>query len=136
MTDNILPRTELVNLLLQKLSNYRIIQVTQSATIASRTHVPPHQIRGTPACGKSILCNLLHLRLKKEDVLAYTIQGWKTDKHYSAKLQEICGTFLPTRPTYLLFDEAQDTYRDPDLWNYFFKMLRGKGNLYVALRKQ
>ncbi len=49
------------------------------------------------------------------------------------RLQELCGDFHETRPTYLLFDEGQDTYCDKDLWNFFFKSLRMRGNLYVAL---
>jgi hypothetical protein len=106
---------------------------TQSTFIAGRAHVLLYQIRGTPACGKTILCNLLHRHLKKQNVRAYTIQGWKTGGHYKQKLQEICGDFHPTHPTCLLFDEGQDTYRDHDLWNHFFKQIRSMGNMHVVL---
>ena len=79
------------------------------------------------------MCNLLHLHLKKQNVIVYNIEGWKTGKHYRQRLEEICGVFHPTHPTYLLFDEAQDTYRDQDLWNFFFKEIRNMGNIHVAL---
>jgi len=49
------------------------------------------------------------------------------------KLNEICGEFDPTHPTYLLFDEAQDTYRDLELWNSFFKSVERMANMHVAL---
>jgi len=50
--------------------------------------------------------NLLHIRLKHWNAIFY----WRTDKPYAERLQETCGAFHPTCPTYLLFDEGQDTY--------------------------
>ena len=49
------------------------------------------------------------------------------------RLHEICGAFDTARPTYLLFDEAQDTYRDFELWNSFFKSVKNMANMHVAL---
>lgn len=92
-----------------------------------------YQIRGTPACGKSTLRNLLHTCLKERGALVYAIDGWKNDKPHMEILQEICGAFDSTRPTYLLFDEAQDTYLDDQLWNHFFKSVRSMTNMHVAL---
>jgi len=75
----------------------------------------------------------LHVRLKERRARVYTIDGWMTDKPHMKRLNEICGEFDPTHPTYLLFDEAQDTYRDLELWNTFFKSVERMANMYVAL---
>lgn len=69
----------------------------------------------------------------RQDALVYTIEGWAKDKYYEDQLKELCGDFHPTRPTYLLFDEGEDTYSDKKLWNFFFKSLRAMGNMHVAL---
>jgi predicted AAA+ superfamily ATPase len=92
-----------------------------------------YQIRGTPSCGKSTLRNLLHTFLKERNALVYTIEGWTTDKHYMQKLHEVCGEFDSTCPTYLLFDEAQETYHDLQLWDSFFKSVKTMPNMHVAL---
>ena len=85
------------------------------------------QVRGTPASGKSTLVRLLgrHIRDQEPDVCVIWIGGWKLDD--VAK----CGgwySFLKTRKgwipgenTVFIFDEAQVSYRDVELWNELFK---------------
>jgi len=127
MTGHIIPRVELVNLLHQRLSDYKIIHVTQSAAIAHRnSHFPRSEVlphAGKPPC--ATYCS-------SGKMPSYIIEGWAKDKHYADQLKELCGDFHPTRPTYLLFDEGQNTYSDTNLWNFFFKSLRLMGNMHVA----
>ena len=56
-----------------------------------------------------------------------------TNKHWKEKLYETCGEIGGAHPTYLLFDDAQDTYCDLELWNAFFKNVTSMANIYVAL---
>jgi hypothetical protein len=67
---------------------------------------------------------------------AYVTKGWdrlKLGINVDAYLQLKFPTYPnPTTITYLLFNDAQDTYEDEDLWNGFLKDIRGM-NWHVVL---
>jgi hypothetical protein len=85
------------------------------------------QVRGTPASGKSTLAMLLsrHIQVQEPHVRVIWIGGWKLDDVAN------CGgwySYLKTRKgwkpdedTVFIFDEAQVSYKDGELWNELFK---------------
>jgi len=85
------------------------------------------QVRGTPASGKSTLAKLLgrHIRVQEPRVHVIWIFGWKRDNvaecggwyYYLNKRKG----WIPGKDTVFIFDEAQVTYKDVELWNELFK---------------
>jgi hypothetical protein len=79
---------------------------------------------------------LLHHRIRElePDSSVYRIEGWRSPGNFEGKLDSITGNFFrPKRATYLLFDDAEDTYRDSGLWNDFFKMITVIAHYRVVL---
>jgi hypothetical protein len=85
------------------------------------------QVRGTPASGKTTLAKLLiqHIHVQEPSVNVIWIPSWKLDE------VEGCGgwylylknkkAWVPGEKTVFVFDDAQVTYRDGELWNELFK---------------
>ncbi|KAJ7132316.1 hypothetical protein C8R44DRAFT_977950 [Mycena epipterygia] len=100
-------------------------------------------VRGTPGSGKTILCYQLfnHLLQIAPDDRVSCIKLWKTKSSVEESLVESCirGDFKEFRDCYndtsrrhwVLFDEAQTTYTDADLWATFLKEL--PDNFFVIL---
>jgi energy-coupling factor transporter ATP-binding protein EcfA2 len=85
------------------------------------------QVRGTPASGKSTLAKLLgrHIHVQEPDVRVIWIGGWKLDDvakcgGWYSYLKKRKG-WIPGEDTVFIFDEAQVTYKDGELWNELFK---------------
>jgi hypothetical protein len=97
--------------------------------IMSDSDVSFLQVRGTPGCGKSTLMSLLHSYILKinPNALVFTTISLPPPSHDSSndltlRLQAVDPSY-PRRfgLTFLLFDEAQDSYEDAHLWNNFLK---------------
>jgi energy-coupling factor transporter ATP-binding protein EcfA2 len=85
------------------------------------------QVRGTPASGKSTLAKLLgrHIHVQEPDVRVIWIGGWKLDDvakcgGWYSYLKKRKG-WIPGEDTVFIFDEAQVSYKDGELWNELFK---------------
>ncbi|TDL19517.1 hypothetical protein BD410DRAFT_752188 [Rickenella mellea] len=86
------------------------------------------QIRGTPASGKSTLMRLLHAHIKscQPDAIVQIVMGWpeeSSQEHPIARFRRLIPGYpfpIPQK-TFILFDNAHQTYWDSDLWEYFFK---------------
>lgn len=111
------PRVQLVNGIVDRAEKYRLILV-----------------RGTPACGKTTLMNLLANELLARhsgETPVHIITGWDEKQvekaggwnNYLMQETGIEGRAWPTSPAYLLLDEAQESYWDTTLWSAFFKAI-------------
>ena len=85
------------------------------------------QVRGTSASGKSTLAMLLgrHIRVQEPDVRVIWIGGWNIDDvaqcgGWSSYLAKRKG-WIPGEDTVFIFDSAQASYKDGELWNNLFK---------------
>ena len=96
--------------------------------LPSTSRLTSVQVRGTPASGKTALLRLLHryIGANEPSAVVHTIKGWGSD-HYERQIQQYDPSFpdadssVQREGPYLLFDEAQHTYSDSLLWNFFFK---------------
>ena len=86
------------------------------------------QVRGTPASGKSTLAALLahHIldNVKNVDVIfvnMWPAEGLMTTGGYDSYLRERGWT--PGKDTVFIFDNAEVTYTDADLWSGLFKSI-------------
>ncbi len=85
------------------------------------------KVRGTPASGKTVLAQLLaeHIYQQDESVHIIWIYGWPTKaerRNYRSYLQE--KGWIEYAKTVFIFDEAQESYHDIELWTGFFKSMR------------
>jgi len=108
------PRVQLVNGIIDRAEEYRMILV-----------------KGTPACGKTttmrLVANELLARHSGEKPV-HIITGWGREAvekaggwdDYLMQVTGIGDSWI-TRPAYLLFDEAQESYWDTTLWSVFLK---------------
>ena len=87
------------------------------------------QVRGTPGSGKSTLAKLLgrHIRVQEPNVRVIWISGWKPDDvaeclGWYSYLKKQKG-WIPKENTVFIFDEAQESYKDGELWNDLFKCI-------------
>ena len=85
------------------------------------------QVRGTPASGKSTLAMLLsrYIRVQEPNVRVIWIARWKLDDvaeygGWWSYLNKQKG-WIPGEDTVSIFDEAQESYKDVELWNELFK---------------
>ena len=108
------PRTELVDEIIARVQHFHIIQV-----------------RGTPASGKTIVMQLVANKLLKmygREFPIHTLCGWEKVKTagWNAYLEQetgVCGEIWRGHQAYLLIDEAQESYRDGELWAALFKSI-------------
>jgi hypothetical protein len=107
------PQNQLVNGIIDRAETFRIIIV-----------------KGTPACGKTTLMQLVANKLLAQSsgaIPIHIITGWdKRDvaggwNKYLMQMTSIKGRDWPSSSAYLLFDEAQMSYWDTELWAAFFK---------------
>src|ERR1700742_2120354 len=86
------------------------------------------QVRGTPASGKTVLAQLLgeHIRERDPTVNIIWINGWPQEevartggwRHYLER-----KGWIQMERTVFIFDEAQLSYTDWDLWIGFLKSM-------------
>lgn len=86
------------------------------------------QVRGTPASGKTTLAQLLgeHIRERDPTVNVIWVNGWPREevagmggcRHYLEQ-----KGWIDRERTVFIFDEAQLSYADWDLWNGFFRSI-------------
>ena len=85
------------------------------------------QVCGTPASGKSMLTKLLsrHIRDQEPDVCVIWIGGWKLDDVAECggwySFLKMRKGWIPGENMVFIFDEAQESYEDGELWNELFK---------------
>ncbi|TFK67114.1 hypothetical protein BDN72DRAFT_843491 [Pluteus cervinus] len=95
-------------------------------------------VRGTPGSGKTILANLVHHHARKvlPSAVVLSMVGWRKDE----KNRLGAWKFLNRRrrrgvPTIYIFDSAQMTYDDTNVWLNFFKTIyeqRSKDEYVIA----
>jgi hypothetical protein len=114
------------------LNHYKLIQARKIHLITSHWSLEFFQVRGTPASGKTTLLNLLwaHINAEVPGAVVHNISTWPKGDN---TLQRIPDYPNPTDVTYLLFDEAQDTYWDVSFWNVFLKGYASFDNYRVIL---
>ena len=84
------------------------------------------KVRGTPASGKTVLALLLATYISEKNPNAHVIwiDGWpaavKQSGSYQSYLQQ--KGWVLDQETVFIFDEAQATYTDNALWNFFKSM--------------
>ncbi|KAG8999525.1 hypothetical protein FRB94_006124 [Tulasnella sp. JGI-2019a] len=114
LTDDLIPRTALIDTLLKKLDEYHVIQV-----------------RGTPASGKTSLCRLLYHELLERcegtDSEIYMLSQWPKDDPEVERFRRAVPKWFNGPVRYILFDEAQSSYWDRSLWNDYFKTIMYRG---------
>jgi hypothetical protein len=87
------------------------------------------QVRGTPSTGKTSLAELLgdHITQQEPTTNVIWIQGWPHDDIKATgrwrNYFEIEKGWVEDQQTVFVFDEAQLSYVDGDLWNNFFKSI-------------
>ena len=86
------------------------------------------KVRGTPASGKTVLAQLLadHISRQDPDVHIVWVYGWplkevKESGNYRSYLEQ--QGWLEREKTVFIFDEAQLSYEDAQLWGEFFKSM-------------
>lgn len=87
------------------------------------------QVRGTPGTGKTSLAELLAYHITQQEPTTHVIwmQGWPQD-YIKARGRwrdyfKIDKGWVENQQTVFVFDEAQLSYVDGDLWNNFFKSI-------------
>jgi hypothetical protein len=87
------------------------------------------QVRGTPASGKTWLAELVSWYIRQQEPATHVIwiQGWSRDEvKAKGRWQRYFETemgWVEHENTVFVFDEAQMSYEDGDLWNNFFKSI-------------
>ena len=94
------------------------------------------QVRGTPASGKSTLATLLahHILDNVKNVDVIFVNMWPADglmTGYDSYLRERGWT--PGKDTVFIFDNAEVTYTDADLWSGLFKSIHDYRNRRAIL---
>jgi hypothetical protein len=93
-----------------------------------------NQIRGTPGSGKSELTRLLcqHILQQEPTTSVIWVQGWSRDeidaKGGWIKYFETEKGWIQGENTVFVFDEAQMSYDDGDLWHNLFKSIHTHPN--------
>ena len=93
---------------------------------------PLIQVCGTPGSGKTTLMNLTHDYILEHDpnAIVQVITAWPKEPGTTLtdRIRKKIDTYPLTKEerdkgcnSYLLFNNAQDTYWDGELWDYFFK---------------
>ena len=92
------------------------------------------QVRGTPGSGKTSLAELLcqHIRQQEPATKTIWIQGWSPGKGGWLRYFETQG-WVQGAYTVFIFDEAQFTYVDGELWNRFFKSISKYPNVRAII---
>jgi hypothetical protein len=95
------------------------------------------QVRGTPASGKSSLAVLLAHHIKQQEPAANVIfiANWDLKAvdaagNWQSHLVDKYGWVTGER-TFFIFDDAQTTYGDIDLWNQLFKSIHDFDNRFA-----
>jgi hypothetical protein len=91
-------------------------------------------VRGTPGCGKTIVLYLLHHYIRQfypEAFIRY-YNNWPQNPTGSLdhRLLKMDPRYPRQQITFLLLDDAQDSYSDVDLWNVFLKSVQGTYTKY------
>lgn len=98
-------------------------------------------MRGTPGSGKTVLLHLLHRQIRKTYPQAFIRrfdswlpQGKIEFPSIESRLREVDPRYPRDQISFLLLDDAQDTYWDKLLWIDFLKEVHGGMSTYrVAL---
>ena len=94
-------------------------------------------MRGTPGCGKTILLYLLHHHIRQFFPQAFIryYNDWPQNPTGSldGRLLGMDPHYPREQITFLLLDDAQDSYSDFDLWNIFLKSVQGAYTNYRAV---
>ncbi|RAH75635.1 uncharacterized protein BO66DRAFT_445672 [Aspergillus aculeatinus CBS 121060] len=120
------PRHDLINELIRRLERYHLIRVN-----------------GTPASGKTTTMKLLANELLERypDTPLYVLSGWPERQvsaaggwiRYFEKQLNVRGDELEAYPCFILFDEAQESYWDTDLWAQLFKSIEKTVSVHFVL---
>ncbi|PYI27682.1 hypothetical protein BP00DRAFT_352884 [Aspergillus indologenus CBS 114.80] len=122
------PRHYLINELILRLERYHLIR-----------------INGTPASGKTTTMKLMANELLKRypDTPLYVLSGWPERQvraaggwvRYFQEQLNICtsGDELEAYPSFILLDEAQESYWDTDLWVQLFKSIEKTVSVHFVL---
>jgi hypothetical protein len=83
------------------------------------------QVRGTPRSGKTMLALLLgrYIKRLRPNVPVIWVDGWRGRETRSWSSYLRSKGWRARDETVLIFDEAQETYWDTELWNVFFKSI-------------
>jgi len=83
------------------------------------------QVRGTPRSGKTMLALLLGRYIKRlqPKVSVIWVDGWRDRETRSWSSYLRSKGWKSGDETVFIFDEAQETYWDTNLWNMFFKSI-------------
>ncbi|KAF8243921.1 hypothetical protein K440DRAFT_663821 [Wilcoxina mikolae CBS 423.85] len=85
-------------------------------------------VRGTPACGKTILMNLIHRHIieKHPTFRVYEFWGWPagmsdadSKEYLERRVQMSLPELLVAQDTVVFIDDAQSSYYDNHLWSLF-----------------
>ncbi|PYI23954.1 hypothetical protein BO99DRAFT_418681 [Aspergillus violaceofuscus CBS 115571] len=121
-------RHDLINELILRLERYHLIR-----------------INGTPASGKTTTMKLMANELLKRypDTPLYILSGWPERQvraaggwvRYFQQQLNICisGDELEAFPSFILLDEAQESYWDTDLWVQLFKSIEKTVSVHFVL---
>ncbi|KAF8349663.1 hypothetical protein F5887DRAFT_393623 [Amanita rubescens] len=90
------------------------------------------QVRGTPASGKTVLAQLLadyidHIPQQDDEKIHIVwVHGWpaKAERGDYRSYLRWLGWDEKRKKTVFIFDEAQQTYNDSELWSQFFRPMR------------
>ena len=120
-------RRDTVTALYERLKKYAFIQVLYDV---ESYEIPAYsmKVRGTPASGKTVLAQLLadHISQQDPDVHIVWIYGWplrevKESGNYRSYLEQ--QGWVERQKTVFIFDKAQLSYEDAQLWGEFFKSM-------------
>ena len=95
------------------------------------------QVHRTPASGKSTLAKLLsrHIRNQEPDVHVIWICRWKLGDVVKCggwySFLKMRKGWIPGKNTVFIFDEAQVSYKDGELWNELFKGIHDYPNCHA-----
>ena len=95
------------------------------------------QVHRTPASGKSTLAKLLsrHIRNQEPDVHVIWICRWKLGDVAKCggwySFLKMRKGWIPGKNTVFIFDEAQVSYKDGELWNELFKGIHDYPNCHA-----
>ena len=99
------------------------------------------QVRGTPGTGKTSLCTLLACYIQEREPTTYVmmITTWSFDSsdirgdRWQRSFQRQDHGLDYRNETVFIFDEAQSTYTDTNLWNDLFKCINNYPQFRVIL---
>ncbi|CAG8731670.1 1354_t:CDS:2, partial [Acaulospora colombiana] len=91
---------------------------------------------GTPGSGKSVLAELLinYIQNQEPDAEVMFVSGWKDQVNYFHERVEKYGWDIKNPNSVLVVDEAQDTYRDQELWTGTFKKIANEDWAHIKAR--